>query len=353
MNKKQAFVVYVYILAFVTTILFLTGCQPAARPQPEPDKEDYMSIANLKSELLDLGVGSQKTADVEGYVVFRFDNGDVILADEKTAIIFRNAGLSQKYLGKKIKIKLVKAVYEDKSFKLEKTDKTEVYIDTSGKNPPTAKDISSLGELATENQKEKFVVANGYYGMVRGTVKFDENRRYLFKYIVASKNQFLEIDDAASINLLNSFNSNQPIKVEVEATLTGYLFYKENSWKFRIASADLKLPNPNVDVGVEIRGHLPPVTQATVTYFSTTSTLKIECSYPESDVSFMFYKELRNPDSQEERIYELIGESTQTVFEKTNFSINDVTGIGLRVRSADKTKESELFVIPKDEFILR
>lgn len=352
MYTRRLISVSVLVLLFIVLFL-LASCQPGAQPQqPKPEEKVYKSIGEVKNTLLVSSADTETTVDLEGYVVYRFEDSSLILANDETAIMFKNSGLSSKYVGKKIQLKSVKAVYKNKTFYLEKRNSTEASIDLSGKTPPQAKNLNSSGELPTPGEKEKFALMNGFYSTVHGTIKFDtDSRRYFVTYSIATKNQVFEISDEQSINLINRFNVDKPITVDAEATLTGYLFYETNSWKFKVSSADVVIPAPNVSVGIEIPGYVLPVEQATATYYQTEKRLLVEYTYTLPDVVFMIYKELNNPSNENEKVYELIGEATSTVFEKTGFDLGGVSGIGIRVVSVDKTKESELFVVPREKFI--
>jgi len=355
-HTRRLISVSVSVLLFIVLFL-LASCQPGAQPQQpraQPEEKVYKNIEEVKNTLLVSSADTETTVDLEGYVVYRLEDSSLILANDETAIMFKNSGLSSKYVGKKIQLKSVKAVYKNQTFYLEKTNSTEAFIDLSGKTPPQAKNLNSSGELPTPGEKEKFALMNGFYSTVHGTIKFDsDSGKYFVTYSIATKNQVFEISDEQSINLINQFNVDKPITVDAEATLTGYLFYETNSWKFRVSNAEIEILAPDVNVGIEIPGYVLPVEQATVTYYQSERKLLVEYTYTLLDVVFMIYKELNNPSNENEKVYELIGEATSTVFEKTEFDLEGVSGIGIRVVSVDKTKESELFVVPREKFIVK
>ncbi len=342
-------------VVLLIVIFSLTSCQPGVQPQPsrpQPEETVYKSIEEVKNGLLASSTDTETTVNLKGYVVHRFEDSNLILANDKTAIMFKNSGLSSKYLGKMIQLKSVKAAYKNKTFYLEKTNSTEIFIDLAGKTPPQPKNLNISGELPTPALKETFVLMNGSYSTVRGSIKFDSaNSKYFVTYSIGTKNQVFEISDEQSISLLNQFNFNKPITVNAEATLTGYLFYETNSWKFRVSNADVVIPSPDVNVGIEVPGYVPSVEQATVTYYQAEKKMLVEYTYALPNVVFMLYKEYKNPSNDSEKVYELIGETTSTVFEKTD--IEGISGIGIRVVSADKTKESEIFIVSSDRFIIK
>jgi len=356
MMRRGILLFFSVILLSLTVIVLLFSCQQniQPQPQPEPGTTTYRSIEDIKKSLSTSSGDTETTVNVEGYVVYRFEDSTSILANGNTAIIFNNSGLSSKYVGKKIMIKSVKAVYKTKKFYLERLDSTEIYIDPSGKTPPQPKNLNSLSELPKPSAKDSFVLINGLWSTVHGNLKYDTTEsKYIVSYFVGTKPQNFEVSDGRSIDLLNQFNVNKPITVDAEATLTGYLFYENNTWKFSITNADVKIPSPNVNVGIGVPGYIPAVEQATVTYYQSESKLKIEYLYSIPDVKFVIYKEYNNPSNQSEKVYDLIGETTNKVFEKTGFNIEGVTGIGIRVVSNDGTKESEIYVVPKEKFELK
>ncbi|WP_448384849.1 hypothetical protein [Fervidobacterium sp.] len=350
------------LTVLISVVLFLvifslTACQPEVQPQqpqPQPEEKVYKSIEEVKNGLLASSTDTETTVNLKGYVVYRFEDSSLILANDKTAIMFKNSGLSSAYVGKEILLKSVKAVFKNKTFYLENTGSTEVFLNLSGKTPPRAENLNSLGELPTPVSKEAFALMNGLYSTVRGIIRFDtDSNKYFVTYSIGTKSQVFEISDEQSISLINQFNVDKPITVDAETTLTGYLFYETNSWKFRVSNADIKIPSPDVNVGIEVPGYVPSVEQATVTYYQAEKKLLVEYTYTLPDVVFMIYKELNNPSNENEKVYELIGEATDTVFEKTQFDLEGVSGIGIRVVSSDKTKESELFVVSRERFIVK
>ncbi|AFG36044.1 hypothetical protein Ferpe_1996 [Fervidobacterium pennivorans DSM 9078] len=356
MLMRRLIFISVSVLLFMA-LFSLTSCQPGAQPQqpqPQPEETVYKNIEKVKNDLLVSSEDTETTVNLKGYVVYRFEDSSLILANDKTAIMFKNSGLSSKYVGKEIQLKSVKAVYKNKAFYLERTSSTEIFVDLSGKTPPQAKNLNASGELPAPSLKEAFALMNGLYSTVRGTIRFDsDSNKYFVTYSIGTKNQVFEISDEYSISLINQFNVDKPITVDAEATLTGYLFYETNSWKFRVSNAEIEIPAPDVNVGINIPEYVPPVEQATVTYYQAEKKLLVEYTYTLPDVVFMIYKEYNNPSNENEKVYELIGETTSTTFEKTEFDLEEISGIGVRVLSADKTKESELFIISRDKFIVK
>jgi len=78
----------------------------------------YKNIEKVKNDLLASSTDTETTFNLKGYVIYRFEDSSLILANDKTAIMFKNSGLSSKYVGEEIQLKSVKAVYKNKEFYL-------------------------------------------------------------------------------------------------------------------------------------------------------------------------------------------------------------------------------------------
>jgi hypothetical protein len=310
---------------------------------------DPANVLNLlKSELLKTN-NDQKVDLIVGKILWIDTNtNNFVLRDKQTAVYVTGKAISTNYLGKYVTIKNGILTFEDGIITIKLHEKSDLTLNLLEKFAPNPLVLNtSLSALAFQENS----YWNGQYVTVFGKLSKSttDQPTYVIKDTYLNE---LYIYGNQAISDIESFNANKPITISVDATLTGYLFAKNESGKvkwyivpFGRENIIIDIPPTPATVSVDL-GILPPLENATATYLTGESKLSVSWTYPATDVKFIVYREYAEEWNS---YYSLLGSTNENHFETVLDNETFENTLSIAILAYRNSKESLLTKIKKED----
>ncbi|KAF2962242.1 hypothetical protein [Fervidobacterium sp. 2310opik-2] len=340
---------YLIYLTFLLLLFLIFSCSLLNTPNQTEKQPSEPSNLLLQAKAEVLNSNTPKNIDLlVGKVIWVYENGDFVLKDKQTAIYVVGGKITDKYIGKFLKIKNGVVKSSDGMIKLTLDNSSEIEVDLSQK---FSVEVLNLEKSLKNLKKEETYFWDGQYVKIAGKLSGSSNENTVYSIKDKIGNTII-IDNK---EIIESFNENKFIPITVDATVTGYLYRKISSnssseWHiipFGKSNVTLDIPPVPTQVSVDL-GIIAPVENISASYNKNENKLRLSWSYTYGNVNFFIYREYEEDNNV---YYELIGSTDKNNIEinLSNQTYENSTGFG--VLAYKDGKESKLVVVKKDNIL--